>query len=35
MFDNLATIEINLSNNSNGNIQLLVISSVINNYNRK
>jgi len=35
MFDNLATIEINLSNNSNGNIQLLAISSVINNYNRK
>jgi replication factor C subunit 3/5 len=35
MFDNLATIEINLSNNSNGNIQLLAISSVINNYNQK
>ena len=34
LFDELSKIEINISNNTNSNIQLLAISSVINNYNR-
>jgi replication factor C subunit 3/5 len=34
LFDGLAKIEINLSTNTNPNIQLLAISSVINNFNR-
>jgi replication factor C subunit 3/5 len=34
LFDGLAKIEMNLSTNTNPNIQLLAISSVINNYNR-
>ena len=34
LFDELSKIEINISNNTNSNIQLLAISSVINNYNK-
>lgn len=33
LFDNLAKIEVNLANNANENIQLLALSSIINNYN--
>ena len=33
LFDGLGKIEVNLANNTNNNIQLLAISSVINNYN--
>jgi len=34
LFDGLAKIEMNITTNTNHNIQLLAISSVINNYNR-
>jgi len=34
LFDGLANIEMNITTNTNPNIQLLAISSVINNYNR-
>ena len=34
LFDELSKIEVNISNNTNSNIQLLAISSVINNYNK-
>jgi replication factor C subunit 3/5 len=34
LFDDLAKIEMNLSTNTNNKIQLLAISSIINNYNR-
>jgi replication factor C subunit 3/5 len=34
LFDGMAKIEMNLLTNTNSNIQLLAISSVINNYNR-
>ena len=33
LFDKLAKIEVNISTNTNTNIQLLAISSIINNYN--
>lgn len=33
LFDDLAKIEVNLANNANENIQLLALSSIINNYN--
>ena len=33
LFDNLAKVEVNLANNANENIQLLAISSIINNFN--
>ena len=33
LFDELAKIEVNIANNANNNIQLLAISSIINNFN--